>query len=224
MNPQRILLAVAVLVLVGTQAASAATITLYDRATFQLAVAGATITQQTFDGFVDGTALGTVGGVTYSASGGTVVVTDTYLTTTFPNGIGSTSTSGAFCCFFTGAETATFAFTSPVSAFGIDINTFAPTPGAYSGTLSTGDVVPSAFDTFPGTFTGQFLGFISDTPFTSVTIAANTGFSYTLDTLVFGDAQAIVDAASPVPEPATLMLMGGGLLALVLQRSRRRRL
>jgi hypothetical protein len=222
MTPQRILLATAALVLLGAQSASAATITLFDRAAFQAAVLGGTITQQTFDGFADGTPLGTVGGVTYSASGGTVVVTDTFLTTTFPHGIGSTSTSSSLCCFFPGSETSTFTFTSPVSAFGIDINTFAATAGAYSGTLNIGDVVSSAFDTFPGTFTGQFLGFISDTPFTSVTISANTGFSYTLDTLVFGDARAIIDANTAVPEPTTLALMGGGLLALVLQRRRRR--
>jgi hypothetical protein len=162
--------------------------------------------------------LTTDGVVTYAASGGTPLVTDTYLTTTPPNGLGSTSFG-----FFGPNETATFTFASAIGAFGIDINTFDPVEGGYTGTLSIGDAVQSKFDVFPGFATGQFLGFISDTAFTSVVIGttgASTRYSYTLDTLVYGQAQAIrdvvepdLDPGAPVPEPGTFLLLGSALAA-----------
>jgi hypothetical protein len=49
--------------------------------------------------------------------------------------------------------------------------------GAYSATNDLGDVALSFFDPFPGFSTGQFVGFISDTPFSAVTIAAPGGFT-----------------------------------------------
>jgi hypothetical protein len=197
------------LVLGLSYAASAATITTFNRAAFQAAV-GSGVTQQDFDGFAAGTLLTTDGAVNYAASQGTPVVTNQFLTTTIPNGLGSTSAG-----FFLPTETASFSFLAPITAFGIDINTFAPTEGAYRATLNIGDQVLSKFDVFPGNATGQFLGFTSDTPFTGVTIEALTGFSYTLDTLVYGDAGAIA-----VPEPVSIGLLGLGLLAVSARRRR----
>lgn len=94
----------------------------------------------------------------------------------------------------------TFSFGTGLSAFGIDIDTSATT-GAYSATTNLGDIIASVSDPFPGFSTGNFVGFSSDTPFTSVTISANTGFTYTLDTL------------RAVPEPGTLALAAFALLA-----------
>jgi len=186
-------------------AANAIVITSVDRATFQAAVTGGTIASQTFDSQAHGTILGTVNGVTYDSSGGSAMVTRTFLTSTAPGGLGSTSVG-----FFLGTETASFVFSSAITAFAIDINTFAATNGAYAALLSTGDTVTSLFEVFPSTSTGQFLGFVSDTAFTSVVISARTNFSYTLDTLVYGDAAAVV----AVPEPNTIALLCMGLLAL----------
>jgi len=196
--------------------ASAATITPFNRAAFQAALIGGTVFGQNFDGFVDGATIGTVGDVTYSASNGLPLITSTFLVTTAPNGLGSTSVG-----FFQSSETATFQFANPITAFGIDVNTFADTEGAYQAALDNGGSVTSFFDTFPGFFTGQFLGFISDTPFSTVSVSALTGFTYTLDTLIYGDARAVSDPrVVPLPAAGWLLLSGMGLLGF-LQRRRR---
>jgi PEP-CTERM motif len=210
----------AFVLMVSAQATFASTIS-FSRAAFQTALIGGTLSGQNFDGIADGTILGTVDGVTYSSLFGSAVVENDFLPSTSPNSLGSTDQS---LNYFTGANVATFTFGSAITAFGIDINTFAQTAGAYTGTLNNGGgTALSKFDTFPGTFTGQFLGFISDTPFTSLSISANTGFSYTLDTLVYGQAAALVTPTA-VPEPASLILLSMGFASLGARRWRNRRI
>lgn len=188
--------------------ANATVITSVDRATFQAAVAGGTVNNEDFDGLAVGTILGATADLTYAASEGNPIVTDSFLTSTAPNGLGSTSVG-----FFTATETAIFTFHLPISAFAIDINTFATTDGAYTASLDTGDVVTSLFEVFPSQLTGQFIGFVSDTPFTSVTIDATTDdFSYTLDTLTYGDAEEVI---GNVPIPTAAWLFGSALLGLI---------
>lgn len=189
--------------------AQAAIIISVDRATFQLAVAGGMIAQQDFDSLAVGTILGVTPDVTYSASSGSPIVTNSFLTSTPPNGLGATVFG-----FFLPDDNVTFTFTAPITAFAIDVNTFAATNGAYRATLNTGDIITSIFEVFPGNTTGQFIGFASDSPFTSVTISAVTGFSYTLDTLVYGDAGAM-------PEPETLALLGIATAIFAWRRRKR---
>ena len=55
---------------------------------------------------------------------------------------------------------------------------------------------------------GQFIGFVSDTAFTSLTIAAITGLPYTLDTLVWGDAADLNPSEVPLPAALPLFLIG----------------
>ena len=187
-----------------------------DRAAFAAAIAGGTISSQDFEGLAALSILGNTPDVSYFASQGDPIVTASFLTTTAPNGLGSTSADLNPSIpdeFFLGTETATFVFTEAITAFAVDINTFATADGAYSASLSTGDVVTSVFEVFPGQITGQFIGFVSDTPLTFVTIAALTGFSFTLDTLVYGDASAVV-----IPLPGALLLLLGALPALGLRR------
>ena len=107
--------------------------------------------------------------VIYSASAGSPIVTRRFLTSTSPHGLGSTSIGGLDFFLFT--ETAGFSFTSAITAFAIDINTFATLPGSYTATLGIGDVVRASSKCFRVLGLGSFLGFTSDTPFTTVTIA-----------------------------------------------------
>lgn len=195
--------------------ASAATLPSLDRATFQAALAGSSsLGSQDFDSIAAGTAINTVGGVTYSSATGQPVVTNAYLTSTNPNGLGLAGRN-----FFLTSDTATFTFATAITAFAIDINTFATAPASYLAALSNGDTSNSIFETFPGTGTGQFLGFVSDNPFTSVTVSSVGGFSYTLDTLIYG---AKSDVTGAVPEPATWAMMIFGFAAVGFTMRRRR--
>ena len=194
--------------------ASAAILPSLDRATFQASVNGSTLILQNFDAFADGATLTDDGFVTYASSSGTPQITTAFLTSTSPNGLGTT-TSG----FFQAADSTTFTFDSPITAFAIDINTFADTAGAYDVMLNTGDQAFSIFETFPGVGTGEFIGFTSATPFTSVILTSNTGFAYTLDTLIYGEAAAV----GGVPEPATwaMILLGFGAVGWAMRRRKR---
>lgn len=69
-----------------------------------------------------------------------------------------------------------------------------------------------------GNFNGPFFfGFISDQMFTSFTVSANLAFgaeNYSMDNLFILDPPA----PAPVPEPATMGLMGGALVGLAALR------
>ncbi|MEW5688398.1 MAG: PEPxxWA-CTERM sorting domain-containing protein [Pseudomonadota bacterium] len=208
-----IVAAAAVLTLSGLGAANAAVLTSLDRATFQAAVGGG-VTLQNFDGYTAGDLLTDDGFVTYATTGGTPLVTNSYLTSTSPNGLGATAIG-----YFSASDTLTLTFASAITAFAIDINTFAGADGDYSVLLNTGDTALSIFETFPGTGTGQFIGFVSDTGFTSLTLSGLAGFSYTVDTLIYGEAR---DVTGGIPEPTTwaLMLAGFGAVGASLRRRR----
>ncbi|MDX2458330.1 MAG: VPLPA-CTERM sorting domain-containing protein, partial [Gammaproteobacteria bacterium] len=63
-------------------------------------------------------------------------------------------------------------------------------------------------DSIPNSYGGEFFGFISDTPFTSVKLIGGGGSNqqnYSLDDMVY----------SAVPVPAAVWLFGSGLLGLV---------
>jgi hypothetical protein len=194
--------------------ANAAIITFPNRAAFDLGVTGEIV--ETWEDNAVGTVIpdgGILDGIIYSTPGPDATVGNLFLPLSPPNSLGDVSDG-----FFSPGETISFSFPGPIIAFGISINTLAQGAGAYSATNDLGDVVLSSFDHFPGFSTGQFVGFISDTPFSAVTIASPGDFTngYTLDDLNF------VPVA--VPGPATLILVGAGLAgvgAASWKRSRR---
>ncbi len=196
-------------------AASAVVLPSLSRATFQTAIIGTTtLGVQNFDALQAGSTLINDGTVTYGSSLGTPLVTNAYLTSTGTNGLGHTGLG-----YFQPGDTASFKFASAVTAFAIDINTFASSDGSFKVLLNTGDTAFSIFENFPGIGTGQFIGFTSPTPFTSVTMSSIGGYSYTLDTLIYGNRAAVI--APGVPEPALwALLMAGFGITGVAQRRR----
>jgi hypothetical protein len=197
-------IAVLIAIVFGTHA-DGAIVTFASRASFDAAFPSAMI--EDWDSFADGTTFAngsTVNGITYNSSTEVAVVTDTFVPSTAPNTLGRTTFE-----FFLGDDTMTFGFSAPIVAFGVDLSTGATTDGSYTATTDLGDVAASVFDPFPGFTGGQFIGFVSDTPFSSVTIAAVTpDFGYVLDTL-----RHQTGSGGVVPEPYAFLVWAG--LALI---------
>jgi hypothetical protein len=146
-------------------------------------------------------------GITYNSSTGEAMVTDLIVDSTDPNTLGRTGLG-----YFNPGDSITFDFATPILAFGIDISTASMVNGTYKATTAQG-VALSGYDAFPGYDTGQFVGFISDVPITSVTIALTDPnqypYAYTLDTMLYG------------PLPPSLLLFGSGLACRGLLRLRK---
>lgn len=185
-------------------AADAAIVSFDSRNAFDAAFTGSV--RETWEGFANGTTItdgSTFNGITYFISLESALVTSEFLSSTTPNALGRTPDG-----FFGPGDTITFTFAAPILAFGIDISTEGQTGGLYTATTNLGEIVPSLYDPFPDSRFGQFIGFSSDAPFSSVTITGDSEFGYVLDTL------RAVDAPSNVPEPAGLALVALALLSL----------
>ena len=191
-----------------------------DRFAFNSAYPGAS--EENWDSYANGTVIpnsSTLNGITYSTnSTNSALVTSAWLSSSAPNGLGETGNT----YFIT--DSMTFTFSKPLTAFAIDINTYATKPGDYTATFRNGTiVVGSSYDPFPGSpytpATGQFLGFSDSTSFDSVTITdpSGDGYGYTLDSLMYVDAPS-----SAVPEPSSVALMIVGLIGVAVFSFKRR--
>jgi hypothetical protein len=99
------------------------------------------------------------------------------------------------------------------TAVGSDIMSFDPYASDFIITLSTGDVFTVSSANYP---TRAFVGFTSNVPISWLTFDATSSVYANLDNFVFGSA-----GITPIPEPATLSLLGFGLLGLAGLRKKR---
>jgi len=170
-------------------------------ADFTAAVAGTTITTETFDNEIASAVSITFDtGVTSTLAGGDLVDAINFGDNRVDSGVyrGGVDGGGAVA-----ALTTTFDFTTPIVGFGGDF-------GAISRLDVSIDGGTTFFDLF--TETGEvngFFGLVSTTAFSSVQFSTQNSTSFEgfrIDNLVF---------AAPVPVPAAVWLMGSALMGLV---------
>jgi hypothetical protein len=211
---KKYLVALSVL-LTSAVGANAATIPFTSSAAFFAALGATPSTTETYEGLNANDTISpgdTLNGITYvSFPTGSVGRIDTDF-----NSLGTQSLAlqGSQTFFFPG-QSIDVSF-APTTAIGIFFNVQpSPTNSLYIQTAvgSAGNGAAYDQDTF------FFVGLISDTPFGSATIGATTAATsgFNLDNLTRATA-----AVSTVPEPASMLLLGSGLLALRMRTRRSR--
>lgn len=148
--------------------------------------------------------------------------------TLFPETFSRSVTDGSQALGFAefGPSTVTFLFDDAITAFGIDFNDLnnvdasaADDIGNDFGVVLTGD--DGSAQGGPGFQNQQFFGVVNTDPFTSITFSIGATINFGL--LTFDRLEYQTAAVSPVPVPASLPLLAGGLTALGLARAYRRK-
>lgn len=175
--------------------ANASTLIFIDRAAFDAATGGGLAFESFEQGFEASPSL-TFPGLTVSETGRIEQV--------FNDGDGATDGDLAVNIQDNGDSLFTFTFLAPINSFGGDFTSFEDAAVVFSGGANGAFALTA--------FTPQFFGFVSDTPFTTVSFNASGDPVFGVDALSFGTA---------VPEPATwaMLLLGffgiGGALRSV---------
>lgn len=110
--------------------------------------------------------------------------------------------------------TLTITLPTLVNSFGVDFGTFGTAQGAL--TMQFGDGSDS-YTLNGNQYAYTFFGIVSDTAFNTVTLSSPSTYP-TIDNVSYGSGPA---SPAPVPEPASLVLLGSGLVAAVARRRRK---
>ncbi|MBL8498072.1 PEP-CTERM sorting domain-containing protein [Nitrosomonas sp. JL21] len=182
-----------------------ATMTYLDEASFTSALGGATTTLESFEEPpVDNSSPLVFPTVEVSCDGSEWCSGFFGTSTVMP-------TDGSFGVYFSTPDSITFTFSSPITAFAIDVGDLG-TRGAtdFSATLSNGNSA-TLFTGFTGTPDNQaFVGLIDTTEFTSITFQG----SAPNDGIYFDSMQTALVTAVPEPHTYALLLAGLGLLGM----------
>lgn len=194
--------------------ANAATITFTSSAAFFAALGATPYTTETYEGLPAGSTIpagATVNGITYTAfPAGSSGRIDTIFNSFGAQSLALTGSQD----FFLPGQFIDVSF-APATAVGVFFNVSLSPPNSLFiqtavGTAGSGPAYDQS--------TLYFVGLISDSPFSSARIGSTTDAQsgYNLDNLT------LATGATPIPEPASMFLLGSGLLALRMRARRSR--